>query len=78
MRKLGWGGKLTAHGWRSVFLTVGQDFLSTDHEILQRQMGHAIGDHVRQAYDRSKQLVASKNFLQQWCQRLVDSGLVIS
>lgn len=77
LRKLGWGGKLTAHGWRSVFLTVGQDSLSTDHEILQRQMGHAIGDHVRQAYDRSKQLVARAKFLQQWCQRLVESGLVI-
>jgi hypothetical protein len=59
-------------------LTVGQDFLSTDHEILQRQMGHAIGDHVRQAYDRSKQLVARKSFLEQWCQRLVETGLFIA
>ena len=65
------------HHFLTEFLHVALSILSTDHEIRQRQLGRAIGDHVRQAYDRSKQLVARAKFLQQWCQRLVDSGLVI-
>jgi len=50
---IGYKGILTAHGWRSVPLTVGQDQLKVSHEIIQRQMGHLIGDKVRRAYDNS-------------------------
>ena len=40
-------------------------------------MGHVIGDNVRQAYDRSEHLVARKDFLEKWCNALVEQGLVI-
>jgi len=35
-------------------LTVGQEDLGFESEIIQRQMAHIVGDKVRQAYDRSK------------------------
>ena len=78
LRDLGYKGKLTAHGWRSVFYTAGQEVLNTNLEIIKRQMGHVIGDKVRQAYDKSEHLVARKEFLQKWCNALVDRGLVIA
>jgi len=77
LRGLGYKGRLTAHGWRSVFYTAGQEIFNTNIETIKRQMGHVIGDNVRQAYDRSEHLVARKDFLEKWCNALVDQGLVI-
>jgi len=78
LRELGYEGKLTAHGWRSVFYTAGQEILNINLGIIKRQMGHVIGDKVQQAYDKSEHLVARKDFLQKWCDALVDQGLVIA
>ena len=63
LKRLGYAGKLTAHGWRSVVLTVGQDVLKFPFYTIQRQMGHLLGDKVREAYDRSKILEERKEFL---------------
>jgi len=78
LRALGYKGKLTAHGWRSVFYTAGQDVFKTNLETIKRQMGHVIGDNVRQAYDRSRQLEERKIFMQKWSTWLVENGLVIT
>ena len=75
IRKLGYKGKLTAHGWRSVALTAGQDVFNYSHDLIQRQMGHEIGDKVRKAYDRSKQLSQRFEFLSTWCNSLASMGL---
>ena len=75
IRKLGYQGKLTAHGWRSVALTAGQDVFNYSHDLIQRQMGHEIGDKVRKAYDRSKQLSQRLEFLSTWCNSLAEMGL---
>jgi integrase len=68
---------LTAHGWRSVPLTVGQDILKVSHEIIQRQMGHLIGDKVRKAYDKSLMLDERRKFMNDWSRLLVEQGLKI-
>ena len=75
LRELGYKDKLTAHGWRSVALTAGQDVFNFSHDLIQRQMGHEIGDKVRKAYDRSKQLSKRLEFLNAWCNSLADMGL---
>jgi integrase len=75
LRELGYKDKLTAHGWRSVALTAGQDVFNFSHDLIQRQMGHEIGDKVRKAYDRSKQLSKRLEFLNVWCNSLADMGL---
>ena len=72
---LGFKDVLTAHGWRSVPLTVGQDQLKVGHEIIQRQMGHLIGDKVRKAYDNSLMLDERRDFMEQWSRLLVEQGL---
>ena len=42
-------------------------------EIIQRQMGHLVGDKVRRAYDHSKML-KKKEFLENWGKLLVNQG----
>jgi integrase len=75
LKNLGYKDVLTAHGWRSVALTVGQEQLNFKADIIQRQMGHLIGDKVRKAYDNSLMLEQRRDFLEKWSKLLVDKGL---
>ena len=77
LKALGYRGVLRAHGWRSLPLTAGQEVLKAPHDIIQRQMGHLIGDKVRKAYDKSLMLEERREFLEQWCALLVKKGLKI-
>ena len=79
LNRLGYKDRLTAHGWRQVFLTAGQEVCGFARDIIQRQMGHRNpnGDEVTKAYDRSKHLVKRKDFLEKWCNALVEQGLVV-
>jgi hypothetical protein len=47
------------------------------HEIIQRQMGHLIGDKVRKAYDNSLMLEERREFLEKWSKLLVAEGLKV-
>ena len=44
---MGYGGLTTAHKFRHLALTAGQEVLKVDHEIIQRQMAHSFGDKIR-------------------------------
>ena len=77
LKGLGYREVLRAHGWRSLPLTAGQEVLKAPHDIIQRQMGHLIGDKVRKAYDKSLMLEERRDFLEQWCELLVKNGLKI-
>ena len=75
LRNIGYQNKMVAHGWRTIALTNGQEKLGADYEIIQRQMGHLVGDKVRQAYDKSRMLKERKDFLDKWGDLLVKKGL---
>ena len=77
LRNLGYQGKQVAHGVRTLAETIGQDELGYMSEIIQRQLGHLVGDKTRRAYDRSLQLKKRKEFLDDWCTYLIDNGLRI-
>ena len=77
LRTLGYGGKLVAHGWRSVALTNGIDQLKTPREVIKRQMGHLPDNKVDKAYDKSQMLVERREFLNKWCDLLEKNGLEI-
>ena len=77
LRNIGYQNKMVAHGWRSIALTNGQEKLGANFEIIQRQMGHLVGDKVRQAYDRSRLLKERKGFLESWGNLLVANGLLL-
>ena len=74
--RIGYKGLLTAHGIRAIPLTMGQEVLGFDSEIIQRQLAHAIGDKIRQAYDRSQFWEERKKFMIAWCDALTAEGLI--
>ena len=50
--------------------------LKIDHEIIQRQMAHSFGDKIRGHYDKSQMLDERREFMIQWCDALVEQGLI--
>jgi len=77
LRNIGYQNRMVAHGWRSIALTNGQEKLGVNYEIIQRQMGHLVGDKVRRAYDHSRMLKERKEFLENWGNLLVKQGLLL-
>jgi len=75
--RLGYGGKQTAHGFRKLPATAGQDVLKFPYEVISRQMAHAVGDKVRRAYDKSQLLEERRTFMDAWCDALVSHGLEV-
>ena len=76
LASLGYKGMTTAHGFRHLALTAGQEVLKVDHEIIQRQMAHSFGDKIRVHYDKSQMLDERREFMVQWCDSLVEQGLI--
>ena len=74
--RLGYKGILTGHGVRAIPFTAGQEVLNFSPDVIQRQMAHAIGDKVRQAYDRAQFMKERKKFMIAWCDALVEQGLI--
>ena len=74
--RMGYKGMQTAHGLRRTALTAGQDVLRLPAEVIQRQMAHAVGDKIRQAYDHSRLLDERREFMIKWCDELVEQGLI--
>ena len=77
LRNLGYKDKMRAHGWRRTTLTAGKDVLKCDGEVIQKQMGHLPEGKVKQAYDGSLLLEERQDFLNKWCQLLVETGLKV-
>ena len=69
------GGLTTAHGFRHLALTAGQEVLKVDHEIIQRQMVHTFGDKIRGSYDKSQMIKERREFMVAWSDALVEQGL---
>ena len=73
--RLRYEGKQTAHGYRTLMLTHGQDQLDYDSEIIRRTMGHLLGDKTRKAYDRSLKLKKRTEFCRDYHKFLKQNGL---
>ena len=75
LKNMGYKGLTTAHGFRHLALTAGQEVLKVDHEIIQRQMAHTFGDKVRGSYDKSQMIKERREFMVAWSDALVEQGL---
>ena len=76
LASLGYKGMTTAHGFRHLALTAGQEVLKVDHEIIQRQMAHSFGDKIRGYYDKSQMMKERREFMVAWCDALLEQGLI--
>ena len=69
-------GRLTAHGWRDVIVTSGQEVLKFNRDIILRQIGHT--EHKEGAsgcYDNTEFIDERRKFLSVWSKELVKHGL---
>ena len=81
LSRLGWKKRLTAHGWRDVLVTAGQEVGEFPKEIIFRQIGHT--EHKQGtsgAYDNTQFIDfidKRRELMNWWTKELVDQGLRI-
>ncbi|KAF3999191.1 tyrosine-type recombinase/integrase [Glaciimonas immobilis] len=66
LRRLGYAGKMTGHGFRSLAMGTIKQELGYLHEIIDLQLAHAKGNKVDAAYDRAKFLNERTKMMQDW------------
>jgi integrase len=80
IKRLGYAGRMTGHGFRALAMTALMEQLGYPHEIPDTQLAHAKGDNTRRAYDRTKFLPQRKTMMQEWADyldKIVSDGKVV-
>jgi len=67
MYRLGYKGRMTGHGWRSVASTWANE-RGYNVDAIERQLAHAPDDRTRAAYNRAAYLPQRKKMLQDWAE----------
>lgn len=70
LKRLGYHGKMTGHGFRALAMSTIKEKLGYRHEVVDRQLAHAPKDKVDRAYDRAQFLDERKKMMQQWADYL--------
>lgn len=80
LKRMGYSGKMTGHGFRSLAMGVIKERLGYRHEVADRQLSHASGDTYGEAYDRALFLDERKIMMRQYADYIDDvtSGKVIA
>ncbi|GAA5785087.1 tyrosine-type recombinase/integrase [Chitiniphilus shinanonensis] len=77
IRRIGYQGRMTGHGWRSVGSTWANE-RGFSPDAIERQLAHVPKDTTRAAYNRAEYLVERRTMLQAWADWLssfdVDAG----
>ncbi|MEZ5691948.1 MAG: integrase arm-type DNA-binding domain-containing protein [Rickettsiales bacterium] len=75
LKRLGYQGKMTGHGFRSLAMSTIMEELGYRFEVPDLQLAHAKGGKVRQAYDRTKFKDERIKMMQEWADYLESKGL---
>ncbi|WP_292931778.1 integrase arm-type DNA-binding domain-containing protein [Noviherbaspirillum sp.] len=80
LKRMGYGGKHTGHGFRALAMGVIKERLGYRHDVVNRQLAHMSGDAYGEAYDRAEFLEERKAMMQQYADYLdtAASGMVIA
>lgn len=81
LRRMGYGNNdMTAHGFRAMARTMIAERLSVAPEVIEAQLGHAVGDALGRAYNRTQYLDQRRDMMTRWADyldRLRDGAQVI-
>lgn len=79
LKRMGYSGKMTGHGFRSLAMGTIKERLGYRHEVVDRQLSHASGDAYGEAYDRALFLDERRKMMQQYADYLdaVASGKLV-
>ncbi|MFY9328178.1 MAG: integrase arm-type DNA-binding domain-containing protein [Georgfuchsia sp.] len=69
LARMGYKGRMTGHGFRSVASTLLNE-QGYRHDVIERQLAHAERDTVRAAYNRAEYLTERKAMMQEWADYL--------
>lgn len=64
--RLGYRGRMTAHGFRALASTVLNEQSGFPHDVIERQLAHKETDAVRAAYNRAEYLDARRKLMEWW------------
>ena len=64
--RLGYRGRMTAHGFRALASTVLNEQSGFAHDVIERQLAHRETDAVRAAYNRAQYLTQRRELMQWW------------
>lgn len=70
IKRMGYAGKMTGHGFRSLAMGVIKERLGYRHEVVDRQLSHASGDAYGEAYDRALFLDERRVMMQEYADYL--------
>ncbi len=70
LRRMGYRGRMTGHGFRALAMTTIKERLNYRHEVIDRQLAHSHRNSVDAAYDRAKFLDERKKMMQDWADYL--------
>jgi len=68
--RLGYKGKMSGHGARSVASTVLNEQGKYRHDVIERQLAHVERNKVRGAYNRAEYIAERVNMMQEWADYL--------
>jgi integrase len=66
LRRMGYQGEMTGHGFRSLGMSAIKQELGYLHEIVDLQLAHVKKNKVDAAYDRAKFLKERTKMMQEW------------
>lgn len=69
IHRIGYKGRMTGHGWRSVASTWANE-KGYNPDAIERQLAHVPQDKVRSAYNRAEYLDQRRKMLQEWADQL--------
>lgn len=64
--RLGYRGRMTAHGFRALASTVLNEQSGFEKDVIERQLAHQESDDVRAAYNRAQYLPQRRELMQWW------------
>jgi integrase len=70
LKRMGYSGKMTGHGFRSLAMGVIKERLGYRHEVVDRQLSHQSGDTYGEAYDRAEFKEERRVMMQQYADYL--------
>jgi integrase len=70
LHRIGYKGRMTGHGWRSVASTWANEN-GWNPDAIERQLAHVPDDEVRSAYNRAAYLPIRRLMLQAWADWLL-------
>jgi integrase len=73
LARMGYGGKMTGHGFRSLAMGVAKEKLGYRHEVPNRQLAHKFSDPLGDAYDRGMFLDERHKMMQEFAAYLAQT-----